>query len=173
MRKEWFTYCLRLLVLHVVLAFTWEIAFARITLSDNISSGTIKCVDADIQINTLAISGESTFVVLTGNVTINESQTLTVNQHATLIIEGDLTISKKSDLQVADGSIVIITHKMYVKNSGNTHIGLSSYFVCYEGIDYNKQLFFGRCWYQTPEADTLVFFKSRKLRMTVSINPSS
>ena len=34
--------------------------------------------------------------------------------------------------------------------------------VCYEGIDYNKQLFFGRCWYQTPEADTLVFFKSRK-----------
>lgn len=34
--------------------------------------------------------------------------------------------------------------------------------VRYEGIDYDKQLFFGRCCYQTPEADTLVFFKSKK-----------
>ncbi len=34
--------------------------------------------------------------------------------------------------------------------------------VCYEGIDYEKQLFFGRSEYQTPEADTLVFFKSRQ-----------
>lgn len=33
--------------------------------------------------------------------------------------------------------------------------------VCYEGIDYEKQLFFGRSQYQTPEADTLVFFKSK------------
>lgn len=33
--------------------------------------------------------------------------------------------------------------------------------VCYEGIDYDKQLFFGRCQYQTPEADTLVYFKSK------------
>lgn len=33
--------------------------------------------------------------------------------------------------------------------------------VCYEGIDYDKQLFFGRSMYQTPEADTLVYFKSR------------
>lgn len=33
--------------------------------------------------------------------------------------------------------------------------------VCYEGIDYEKQLFFGRCQYQTPEADTLVIFKSK------------
>jgi len=32
--------------------------------------------------------------------------------------------------------------------------------VCYEGIDYDKQLFFGRSMYQTPEADTLVYFKS-------------
>ena len=34
--------------------------------------------------------------------------------------------------------------------------------LCYEGIDYDRQLFFGRCVYQTPEADTLVFFKSKK-----------
>lgn len=33
--------------------------------------------------------------------------------------------------------------------------------VCYEGIDYDQQLFFGRSEYQTPEADTLVFFKSK------------
>ena len=32
--------------------------------------------------------------------------------------------------------------------------------VVYEGIDYDKQLFFGRCCYQTPEADTIVYFKS-------------
>ena len=34
--------------------------------------------------------------------------------------------------------------------------------LTYEGIDYDRQLFFGRCVYQTPEADTLVFFKSKK-----------
>ncbi|MBP3581407.1 MAG: TRAM domain-containing protein, partial [Clostridia bacterium] len=33
--------------------------------------------------------------------------------------------------------------------------------VCYEGIDYDRQLFFGRSIYQTPEADTLVLFKSK------------
>lgn len=33
--------------------------------------------------------------------------------------------------------------------------------VCYEGIDYNRQLFFGRSEYQTPEADTLILFKSK------------
>ena len=32
--------------------------------------------------------------------------------------------------------------------------------VCYEGIDYDKQLFFGRSIFQTPEADNLVYFKS-------------
>lgn len=34
--------------------------------------------------------------------------------------------------------------------------------VCYEGIDYQKRLFFGRTEYQTPEADTLVFFKTKQ-----------
>lgn len=34
--------------------------------------------------------------------------------------------------------------------------------VCYEGIDYDRQLFFGRSEYQTPEADTLVFFTSKQ-----------
>ncbi len=33
--------------------------------------------------------------------------------------------------------------------------------VIYEGIDYEKQMFFGRCQYQTPEADSLIFFKSK------------
>ena len=33
--------------------------------------------------------------------------------------------------------------------------------VCYEGIDYDRQLFFGRSMYQTPEVDSLVFFKSK------------
>lgn len=33
--------------------------------------------------------------------------------------------------------------------------------VCYEGIDYDRQIFFGRSIYQTPEADTLVLFKSK------------
>ena len=33
--------------------------------------------------------------------------------------------------------------------------------VVYEGIDYDKQLFFGRSCYHTPEADALVLFKSK------------
>ncbi len=32
--------------------------------------------------------------------------------------------------------------------------------VCYEGIDYQKARFFGRTQYQSPEIDTLVYFKS-------------
>ena len=34
--------------------------------------------------------------------------------------------------------------------------------VCYEGIDFDRRLFFGRSEYQTPEADNLIFFKSSK-----------
>lgn len=33
--------------------------------------------------------------------------------------------------------------------------------VCYEGIDYSKARFFGRSQYQSPEIDTLVYFKSK------------
>lgn len=33
--------------------------------------------------------------------------------------------------------------------------------VVYEGIDYDMQMFFGRTMYQTPEADTIVYFKSK------------
>lgn len=32
--------------------------------------------------------------------------------------------------------------------------------VCYEGIDYHKELFFGRSQYQSPEIDTICYFKS-------------
>ena len=34
--------------------------------------------------------------------------------------------------------------------------------VIYEGIDYEKELFFGRSEYQTPEADSIVLFKSKR-----------
>lgn len=34
--------------------------------------------------------------------------------------------------------------------------------VCYEGIDFETQMLFGRCEYQTPDVDTLVFFKSKE-----------
>ena len=32
--------------------------------------------------------------------------------------------------------------------------------VCYEGIDYEKSLFFGRSMYEAPEIDTITYFKS-------------
>lgn len=35
--------------------------------------------------------------------------------------------------------------------------------VCYEGIDFRKGMFFGRTEYQSPEIDTLVYFKSPEL----------
>lgn len=34
--------------------------------------------------------------------------------------------------------------------------------VCYEGIDYKKEKFFGRTEYQSPEIDSLVYFKSKE-----------
>lgn len=34
--------------------------------------------------------------------------------------------------------------------------------VCYEGIDYKKAKFFGRSEYQSPEIDSLVYFKSKE-----------
>ena len=35
--------------------------------------------------------------------------------------------------------------------------------VCYEGIDYEKAMFFGRNQYQSPEIDTLCYFKSKEV----------
>ena len=35
--------------------------------------------------------------------------------------------------------------------------------VVYEGIDYNKELFYGRSQYQAPEVDNLIYFKSTSL----------
>ena len=35
--------------------------------------------------------------------------------------------------------------------------------VCYEGIDYHKGLFFGRSQYQSPEIDTICYFKSETI----------
>ena len=32
--------------------------------------------------------------------------------------------------------------------------------VCYEGIDFDSQMLFGRSEYQTPDVDSIVFFKS-------------
>ena len=34
--------------------------------------------------------------------------------------------------------------------------------VCYEGIDYKKAKFFGRSEYQSPEIDSLIYFKSKE-----------
>lgn len=33
--------------------------------------------------------------------------------------------------------------------------------VCYEGIDFDKQLFYGRCEYQSPDVDSIIYFKSK------------
>ncbi len=43
--------------------------------------------------------------------------------------------------------------------------------VVYEGIDYEKQRFFGRSQYQSPEVDTVIYFKSKDpLPLGVHIN---
>lgn len=34
--------------------------------------------------------------------------------------------------------------------------------VCCEGVDYDRQMFYGRCMYQAPDVDSLVFFKSKE-----------
>ena len=34
--------------------------------------------------------------------------------------------------------------------------------VCYEGMDFDSGLCFGRCEYQTPDVDTLIFFRSKE-----------
>jgi ribosomal protein S12 methylthiotransferase len=34
--------------------------------------------------------------------------------------------------------------------------------VCCEGVDYDKQMFYGRSQYQAPDVDSIVFFKSNE-----------
>ena len=41
--------------------------------------------------------------------------------------------------------------------------------ICYEGIDYEKGLFFGRSQYQSPEIDNICYFKSETLTEIGSI----
>ena len=50
--------------------------------------------------------------------------------------------------------------KKVAKEVNNSFVG-KVLEVCYEGIDFEKQLFYGRCEYQTPDVDSLVLFKSK------------
>lgn len=52
--------------------------------------------------------------------------------------------------------------KSIVKENNKKLIG-KTVSVCYEGIDYEKGMFFGRTEYQSPEIDTLVYFKSTEM----------
>ncbi len=56
--------------------------------------------------------------------------------------------------------LVKLQRKMVTRN--NKHYVGQTLEVCYEGIDYQKARFFGRTQYQSPEIDTLVYFKSRE-----------
>lgn len=68
-------------------------------------------------------------------------------------IDDDIKRKRVVKLHKIQKTVVDEVNKMFVGRTLD---------VCYEGIDYERQLFFGRCVYQTPEADTLVFFKSKK-----------
>lgn len=104
--------------------------------------------------NLLLISGEKTFVVLTGNVTIADGKTFEVTG-ATVIIEGNLTIGKNSYLKVNGDGVLIVKHKIIGPSTGNGNIdfqhGLlkSSYLICYDGFEDNKNIKFKKTWGST------------------------
>lgn len=56
--------------------------------------------------------------------------------------------------------LVKLQRKLVAKQ--NKHFVGQTLEVCYEGIDYAKAKFFGRTQYQSPEIDTLVYFRSRE-----------
>lgn len=56
---------------------------------------------------------------------------------------------------------LVAAQKKVVKELNRQFIG-KTLEVCYEGIDYDKRLYFGRSQYQTPEADSLVYFKTKQ-----------
>ena len=51
--------------------------------------------------------------------------------------------------------------KKVAKKMNKAYVG-KTVEVVYEGIDYSKALFFGRTQFQSPEIDTLVYFKSKE-----------
>lgn len=56
----------------------------------------------------------------------------------------------------------LISLQKKIAKEVNTSLVGQTLKVCYEGIDFETQMLFGRTEYQAPDVDTLVFFKSKK-----------
>ena len=126
--RNWFTYCLRLLVLLVLTCNMGEVLFAA-TIYGGTSPGKqfenssnwyysypVDFVnniyeakyDEDININ-----GN---VKLTGSLGLRNWGNLTLNSNSILIIDGDLHVSDKCDITLYHNSTLYITGNLYVEN---------------------------------------------------------
>ena len=126
--KKRFFYFLRLLVL---LALTCKTsgAFAETTLSKKYNSGATyptinddaktENTGGDIEKNKYMIEKDGTVVVITGDLTINETTKLEIKDNALVIVQGDLTISKKSELHINNSAVIIVEGNLILKDGGN------------------------------------------------------
>ena len=59
--------------------------------------------------------------------------------------------------------VQLVKAQKKINTQNNKKLIGKTFDVVYEGIDYSKALFFGRTQYQSPEIDTLCYFKSKEI----------
>ena len=117
------------LILLIVLTCNVSGAFAERTLSKNYNSGaTYPTIDddaktentgGDIEKNKYMIEKEGTVVVITGDLTINETTKLEIKDKALVVVQGDLTIKKKSELHINNSAVIIVEGNLILEDGGN------------------------------------------------------
>lgn len=116
MKKEWVTYCVRLLVL-LVLTCQVSSSFADTRLTRDYTSGQNAIADNVYTSNGYGpskdykIENSSTIVVIQGDFTIGSNTHVLVSKGATLIVEGNLYLN--GELEIWAGGNVTVKKKLY------------------------------------------------------------
>ena len=106
MKKEWVTYCLRLLVLLVLTCNRGEVFAATEKLTGPYSLSSDKTVN------------KKDTLVINGDLTIPNNKTLTISENAVLRVKGNLTIEKKGTLVLKSQSQLLVAGNLTQNGSG-------------------------------------------------------
>lgn len=115
MRKDWFTYCLRVFVL-LVLTCNVSGAYADVTISTNTTHSSEYTYSGNVTLNkdrTLTINSK---VTINGNLTSNGGN-IVIGAGGSLTVTGDVTISDKTVLSLTDETSKLIVKGDVIVNS--------------------------------------------------------
>ena len=106
------------ITLTIAIMFGYGSAFAEITTINTSTSIT----------DNTTYSGNSTIVLINGDLTISNGRKLTVTGGATLIVNNDLIINNKGEIFVSNNALVMIKGKV-IQDAGHAKLDNSSFFV--------------------------------------------